>query len=70
MFVPKENILGQLGQGLRLALTVLDFSGRTTFGASCTGSALFCVQEAVASAANERKQFGQTLAQCELESGR
>ena len=36
MFVPKENILGQLGKGLRLALTVLDF-GRTTFGASCTG---------------------------------
>ncbi len=64
MFVPKENILGQLGKGLRLALTVLDF-GRTTFGASCTGSAKFCVQEAVRYA-NERKQFGQTLAQFEL----
>ena len=37
MFVPKENILGEYGKGLKLALTVLDF-GRTTFGASCTGS--------------------------------
>ena len=64
MFVPKENILGQIGKGLRLALTVLDF-GRTTFGASCTGSAKFCVQEAVRYA-NERRQFGQTLGQFEL----
>jgi acyl-CoA dehydrogenase family member 9 len=64
MFVPKENLLGQLGKGLRLALTVLDF-GRTTFGASCTGAAKLCVQEAVRYA-NERRQFGQTLAQFEL----
>ena len=33
MAVPAENILGQLGKGLRVALTVLDF-GRTTFGAT------------------------------------
>src|SRR4051795_2962797 len=32
MFVPKENVLGPIGKGLRVALTVLDF-GRTTFGA-------------------------------------
>src|SRR5216110_2166360 len=30
--VPKENILGPIGKGLKVALTVLDF-GRTTFGA-------------------------------------
>src|SRR3984893_5334694 len=35
---PKENILGPLGKGLKVALTVLDF-GRTTFGACCTGAA-------------------------------
>ncbi len=34
--VPKENILGPPGKGLKVALTVLDF-GRTTFGACCTG---------------------------------
>ena len=47
MLVPRENVLGQLGKGLKVALTVLDF-GRTTFGASCTGAAKFCVAHAVA----------------------
>src|SRR5262249_36753528 len=42
MVVPAENVLGKVGKGLRIALTVLDF-GRTTFGASCTGVAKACV---------------------------
>ena len=53
MFVPKENILGELGKGLRVALTVLDF-GRTTFGASCTGAAKFCVARATQHAHHAR----------------
>src|SRR4051812_16789627 len=53
--VPKENILGKLGKGLRVALTVLDF-GRTTFGACCTGAAQTCLRLAVEHA-NTRKQF-------------
>jgi acyl-CoA dehydrogenase family protein 9 len=64
MFVPKENILGELGKGLRVALTVLDF-GRTTFGASCTGAAKFCVRQATKHAL-ERVQFQQPLANFEL----
>jgi acyl-CoA dehydrogenase family protein 9 len=64
MYVPKENILGQLGKGLKVALTVLDF-GRTTFGASCTGAAKFCLAKAVEHA-NSRVQFGQTLGSFEL----
>jgi alkylation response protein AidB-like acyl-CoA dehydrogenase len=64
MFVPRENVLGQLGKGLKVALTVLDF-GRTTFGASCTGAAKFCVAHAVQHA-NRRVQFGQTLGSFEL----
>jgi acyl-CoA dehydrogenase family protein 9 len=64
MFVPRENVLGQLGKGLKVALTVLDF-GRTTFGASCTGAAKFCVARAAAHA-NTRVQFGQTLGSFEL----
>ncbi|MEX0718317.1 MAG: acyl-CoA dehydrogenase family protein [Planctomycetaceae bacterium] len=64
MFVPRENVLGELGRGLRIALTTLDF-GRTTFGASCTGSAKFCVAKAVEHA-NRRKQFGRTLGGFEL----
>ncbi len=64
MRVPAENILGELGKGLKLALTVLDF-GRTTFGASCTGAAKFCLRAAV-TRANTRRQFGQTLGEFEL----
>src|SRR5438445_2556276 len=57
--VPKENILGPLGKGLKVALTVLDF-GRTTFGACCTGAAKTCLTLAVKHA-NTRKQFNKTL---------
>ncbi len=64
MAVPKENILGQLGKGLRLALTVLDF-GRTTFGACCTGAAKFALERMV-HRANTRRQFGKTLGEFEL----
>lgn len=64
MLVPSENVLGQLGKGLRVALTVLDF-GRTTFGASCTGAAKFCLQQA-RQHANSRVQFKQTLGSFEL----
>src|SRR5437868_3707704 len=57
--VPKENILGPLGKGLRVALTVLDF-GRTTFGACCTGAAKTCLELAVKHA-NTRMQFNKSL---------
>jgi acyl-CoA dehydrogenase family protein 9 len=62
--VPNENILGPLGKGLRVALTVLDF-GRTTFGACCTGAAKTCLGMAIAHA-NKRKQFGKTLGEFHL----
>jgi alkylation response protein AidB-like acyl-CoA dehydrogenase len=62
--VPKENILGKPGKGLKVALTVLDF-GRTTFGACCTGAAKTCLKLAVQHA-NTRKQFNKTLGEFEL----
>ena len=64
MFVPRENVLGELGKGLKIALTVLDY-GRTTFGASCTGAAKFCVDHAVKHC-NTRVQFEQSLGNFEL----
>jgi len=64
MAVPAENILGPLGKGLKVALTVLDF-GRTTFGACCTGLAKSCLALAVRHA-NTRRQFGRTLGEFEL----
>src|SRR2546421_4022274 len=62
--VPKENILGPMGKGLKVALTVLDF-GRTTFGACCTGAAKTCLRLAVEHA-NTRRQFKKTLGEFEL----
>ena len=62
--VPKENVLGRLGKGLKVALTVLDF-GRTTFGACCTGAAKTCLSLAVEHA-NTRKQFNKTLGEFHL----
>lgn len=64
MAVPKENILGPLGKGLKVALTVLDF-GRTTFGACCTGAAKTCLRLA-AQHAGQRTQFGRKLAEFPL----
>jgi alkylation response protein AidB-like acyl-CoA dehydrogenase len=64
MPVPTENILGPLGKGLKVALTVLDF-GRTTFGACTTGTAKTCLRLAVQHA-NSRKQFGRSLGEFEL----
>jgi alkylation response protein AidB-like acyl-CoA dehydrogenase len=62
--VPKENILGPIGKGLKVALTILDF-GRTTFGACCTGAAKTCLEMAIQHA-NSRKQFNKTLGEFEL----
>jgi alkylation response protein AidB-like acyl-CoA dehydrogenase len=64
MRVPKDNILGAVGKGLKVALTVLDF-GRTTFGASCTGAAKKCLR-AMATHAKRRVQFEQPIAEFEL----
>lgn len=64
MAVPRENILGPLGKGLKVALTVLDF-GRTTFGACCTGTAKTCLRLA-REHAGRRTQFGRKLAEFPL----
>ncbi len=58
--VPAANVLGPLGGGLRVCLTVLDY-GRTTFGATCTGAAKFAVERAIEHARN-REQFKRPIA--------
>lgn len=57
--VPAANILGPLGGGLKVALTVLDF-GRTTFGATCTGAAKYALERSIHQAKN-RYQFQRPL---------
>lgn len=60
MEVPAANILGPMGGGLKVCLTVLDY-GRTTFGAACTGAAKFLMEKAV-NHAKVRYQFNRPLA--------
>lgn len=60
LHVPENHVLGPLGGGLKVCLTVLDY-GRTTFGAACTGAAKFLVEQAVDHARN-RYQFKRPLA--------
>ena len=62
--VPEANILGPMGGGLKVCLTVLDY-GRTTFGATCTGVAKDLVKRATEHAIL-RHQFKRPLASFEL----
>jgi alkylation response protein AidB-like acyl-CoA dehydrogenase len=58
--VPAANVLGKVGGGLKMCLTVLDY-GRTTFGATCTGAAKTAYELAVQHA-KTRLQFNRPLA--------
>lgn len=60
MEVPLDNVLGPIGEGLKICLTVLDY-GRTTFGAACTGGANFLLESALKHA-KSRYQFNRPLA--------
>lgn len=59
MEVPAENILGKIGEGLKVALTVLNY-GRITIGAGCAGPAKILVDHTF-KYARERHQFNQPL---------
>jgi len=55
--VPKENLLGQEGQGYKYAIQILN-EGRIGIGAQMTGLALGAWENAVKYVWNDRKQFG------------
>ncbi len=57
--VPKENVIGQEGQGLRIALSVLDF-GRIGVASVATGIAEAALERAI-EYAKKRTQFGQPI---------
>ncbi len=58
--VPVENLLGERGEGFRIALNILHM-GRMKLGANVVGAAKMAITDSV-KYANERKQFGQHIA--------
>ncbi len=57
--VPKENILGKIGKGFNIAMSILD-AGRVTVASQSLGTAKGALDEAVAYS-KERVQFGRTI---------
>jgi len=62
--VPKENILGEVNGGFKIALATLDF-GRYTVAAGCVGLAQGCIDICKAYA-KERVQFGKPIGSFQL----
>lgn len=58
--VPKENVLGEIGQGFKVAMATLD-GGRIGIASQALGIAQGCLDETV-KYVKERKQFGKSLA--------
>lgn len=59
VIVPKENILGELGKGFKIAMNVLN-SGRLSLGAGCVSGMKMILEMATNHAAN-RKQFDRPI---------
>jgi alkylation response protein AidB-like acyl-CoA dehydrogenase len=57
--VPKENVLGEVGKGFKVAMNILN-SGRTGLGGGCVGAMKKCVALSTRQA-KERKQFSQSI---------
>ena len=61
---PKENLLGQWGEGFKVAMTALD-RGRISVGSGALGVAQACLNASV-KYANERVQFGQPIGKFQM----
>jgi alkylation response protein AidB-like acyl-CoA dehydrogenase len=59
--VPKENVLGEVGKGFKVAMKILN-SGRTGLGGGAIGAMKHLIALATKQA-KERKQFGQPIAE-------
>ncbi|MDR2869129.1 MAG: acyl-CoA dehydrogenase family protein, partial [Deferribacteraceae bacterium] len=57
--VPKENLLGKIGEGFKIAMTALD-SGRIGIAACATGIIQSCMEESIAYS-KQRVQFGKPV---------
>jgi acyl-CoA dehydrogenase family protein 9 len=61
VIVPKENILGELGKGFKIAMNVLN-SGRLSLGAGCVGG-MKTIMKMTTDHATNRKQFDRSIAE-------
>ncbi|HET7229115.1 MAG TPA: acyl-CoA dehydrogenase family protein [Longimicrobium sp.] len=66
--VPRENVLGEVGQGFKLAMRILN-SGRQGLSAGAAGGVKRCLEMASRFAAG-RRQFGKPIAEFELIQGK
>lgn len=57
--IPKENLLGELNKGFKIAMVTLD-GGRLGIASQALGIAKACIEDSVAYS-NEREQFGQAI---------
>lgn len=64
MAVPADRVLGQVGKGLKVALSVLDF-GRCTLSAGCVGGAKRALELSVEHV-KRRRQFGRPICEFHL----
>jgi alkylation response protein AidB-like acyl-CoA dehydrogenase len=62
--VPAENVLGEVGKGFKVAMSILN-SGRTGLGGGCVGGMKRLIEMA-SKQANERKQFGRAISEFPL----
>lgn len=64
---PKENLLGEWGEGFKVAMTALD-RGRISVGSGAVGLAQACIDSSV-EYANSRIQFGKPISHFQLVKG-
>jgi hypothetical protein len=64
VFVPDDAVLGEVGEGFKVAMSALD-SGRFSVAAGCVGICQGCVEASV-EYAKEREQFGRPIASFQL----
>lgn len=64
VLVPQENLLGQEGEGYKIAMSALD-NGRFTVAAGAVGLIQACLESSI-SYSLERKTFGQPIAEHQL----
>ena len=62
--IPVENVLGQIGQGHKIAFNILNI-GRWKLGIGAVGAAKYCLEMGVRYA-RDRKQFGKPIADFDL----